>query len=117
MTTKILGHSRQDWLGAAFGIVVMLPAAFSFLVGVGVLASQCVTWIEVARWPPLTVLDQVSWWYGYRVTMDQFMGPHLGLNEIIRWFLQIPLAPWLMFLQPLAWITLWIMVLSWLWPA
>src|SRR5688572_18780900 len=36
----------------------------------------------------------------------------LGLNEVVSWILQIPLAPWLMLFQPLAWMIGWVVVLE-----
>ena len=44
--------------------------------------------------------------------MEQFMGPYLGLNEIVRWTLQMPPVPWLMIVQPLTWIVMWTVVFT-----
>jgi hypothetical protein len=56
--------SRDDWIGAAFGVVGVWPMVASFLTGAGVLVHQALHWVKFAVWPEMTVRDGLAWWDG-----------------------------------------------------
>src|SRR5262245_7658799 len=101
---------REDWIGAAFGLLAVLPAACSFFAGAGVVLWQFSKWLELARWPTPTVLDYLSWSSGHQQRIENYLGSYLGLNEIIRWTLELPLGLWLMVVQPVLCIAAWAVV-------
>jgi hypothetical protein len=91
-------RSRDDWIGATFGLLVVLPIIVSFLTGAGVIAWQSLQWLEHASWPDLTLQDGLKWLTSAPVKTDW-----LGINHIID---TSPLSLWLMLLFPAGWLTL-----------
>jgi hypothetical protein len=90
-----MSSSREDWLGAAFGLFIVLPGFVSLLTGLGVLAWQSMYWLEHAVWPEVTVRDGLRWWFGRPVGSTGW----LGVDTIIE---TSPLSGTLMLL-PFAW--------------
>jgi hypothetical protein len=106
--------SRDDWYGAAFGVVGVWPAIASFLTGAGVLAHQALQWVKFAAWPEMTLRDGLVWWNGG--PLGEVNTGALGIDKILNWCLDGSLALWMMLILPVAWVFFWIAVFEALTP-
>lgn len=104
-----MAHAREDWVGALFGLVVVLPIAVSLCTAGVVLGWQCFEWSRLAVWPTVTLRDALNWWAGH-ATRGEPSG-WLGLDRIIGWLLEeVPLVLWLAVILPATWLSagLWV---------
>jgi hypothetical protein len=95
-------HSRDDWIGASFAIVVVIPILASVVTACGVIAWQCLEWLRLAVWPAVTLRDGLSWWSGraFRSEVTEW----LGVDQIVQWMLDgLPLVLWLAVILPVVW--------------
>ena len=106
--------SRDDWIGAAFGVVVVWPMIGSFGTGAAVLGYQALQWFKFAVWPAVTLQDGLVWWNGG--PLKAVNTGALGLDEILRWCLDGSLALWMMLILPVAWLFIGIFVFEALTP-
>ena len=97
-------HDVEEWIGASFGIVVVLPVLGSIGFGVLTILFQCLKWLKSDVWETLTLRDGFTWWFG---PMAQGYIPQtgfLGLDRILLWLLDnSPLAVWLILVGPMIW--------------
>jgi hypothetical protein len=105
-------HRGSRTLEGAIGIFGMLPVLCSIIAGVGVLGWQCIQWLELAIWPSVTLGHALASWTGRPDIALQFQSSWLGLNLLLQYLINLPLAVWLIFIAPAVWFVLasWLLV-------
>src|SRR5262245_8594295 len=97
-----MAHRGEDWLGAAFGVVVTMPIVGSLVAAAGILLWKAGHWLQFAVWPNVTLRQGLNWWYGYVAVPDQVQTGFLGLDGILQWALnETSIVPWLVLGFPL----------------
>jgi hypothetical protein len=99
-------HTRENWIGGAFGLFVVLPYVCSIGIGALIIGWQCLMWLRTATWNGITLRDGLVWWAG--PTMRYYFPDTgaLGLDKILAWGLDSsPLALWFIVI-PLIWFNL-----------
>jgi hypothetical protein len=101
------GRTKEDWIGGSFGLVAMLPAFISVMVGLLMLAIHCLAWLETAAWPKVTIRDVLNYFAGREVSLATGL---LGLDKIIAALVALPVELGLIILAPIIWIVLWLWI-------
>ena len=79
---------QEDWPGALFGVVVVMPFAFSVLAGIVVLGDQGLRWLKSGIWTEKTIQDLI----GHPI-FSETTG-WLGIDRILQWMDTVPLWHW-----------------------
>jgi hypothetical protein len=96
-------RSHNDPIGALTGLFGVLPVVCSILAGGLVLLWQCVRWLEVAVWEPVTLRIALNWWVGHPTRPGPSTG-WLGVDRILDWVVdQAPLPFLLIVVLPITW--------------
>ncbi len=95
-------HGVRDFLNGLFWLLVVWPIINSALVGILLIAWQCLQWLKFAYWPEMTInvamykmierpiVSQTGW---------------LGIDRFLQWLLDsVPLTLWLIVIFPLIWL-------------
>jgi hypothetical protein len=97
-------NRSEDLIGASIGVVIVLPILGSIGVGILSILWQCLRWLELAAWQPLTLRDGFIWWIGPQVSYYVPQTGLLGVDRILLWaFDNSPLAIWLIVIGPMVW--------------
>ena len=87
-------HTQLSWNEEAFESLrslLLFPVAILFLGGVlspiVILASQSVVWLRSGQWPKVSVERFLGW-----LEKEFQVTTWLGLNEVIEWWLRLPLS-------------------------
>lgn len=98
-----MAHTKDDTVGALFGVVIVVPILGSISAGAFTLVWQALQWLKTAIWPNLTLRDGLHWWNGQTIPNGWTSGM-LGLDKLLAWCLDgSPLFLWLMLILPVAW--------------
>ena len=98
-------HSVNDWIGGLFGLVAVLPSVCSIGIGALTIVWQCLKWLQLAVWLPLTLRDGLVSWAGPAALSYSLRTGYLGLDQVLRWALDSsPLALWLIVIGPVVWL-------------
>jgi len=101
----VRSRRADDFLGAMFGLLGVIPAVLSALSGVIIIVGQCIGWLETAVWKRVTPRDFIEWWAGEPI--EKLDSSLLGLNKILTWFLDgSEVSLWLIICVPLIWLLL-----------
>ena len=88
-------RSLDDWIGGLFGLVAVLPSVCSIGIGALTMLWQCLKWLQLAVWLPLTLRDGLVSWLGPDARFYIPETGYLGSDQILRWALDsAPLALW-----------------------
>jgi hypothetical protein len=104
----------DDWLGALFGMIVVLPCFGFVIIGAFVVLQECITWLKTAIWVTPTLYEGLVSFFGpvESLTPSHLETGYLGLDKLVAWALLSPLALWLIVLGPMIWFICWTFVLN-----
>ena len=74
-------RSVDDWIGALFGLVAILPCVCAMGIGVLIIVWQCLKWFELAVWQTPTLRDGVICWAGPAARYYSPQTGYLGLDR------------------------------------
>jgi hypothetical protein len=83
-------------------VFVITPALCSVAVGVLLIGSQCLHWLQFATWRSVTLQDAIIW-AGFLPPGRTGMA---GLDELLWWGLGTPVSSWLILVFPVVWVFL-----------
>jgi hypothetical protein len=110
-------HRTEDWLGALFGVVVVVSCAASAIAGAAVVLQELITWLKTVVWVTPTLDEGLVSFFGPLPDALHTGTGYLGLDQIIEWALGSPLALWLIVIGPAVWFVVWTFALNMLWRA
>ena len=96
---------KEDWPGALFGVIVVMPFAFSVLAGIVVLGIQGLRWLKSGTWTDMTIQDAI----GHPV-FSETTG-WVGIDRILQWVDTASLWGWFILVFPWLWLPIGI----WVW--
>jgi hypothetical protein len=98
---------REDLIGAATGVIVVMPIAASIIIGLFWLLIDVLNWLDKAVWPVYSLRDFLK-----HFEIEIGTTGAKGFDLLVSYALATSIEIYLVLIWPVIWLSLWLWLLN-----